>query len=84
VAEPLNELRLLALGGRENVHRVGVLQLVTAAGVMQHREALYGFVGFLSDLLTMAQGLKPGKNKPADARLIEVLQRPLADGARSR
>lgn len=52
----------------------------TAIAVAQHPEALYGFVGFIGDLLAIAQGLKPGKNKQADARLIEALSKPVADG----
>jgi len=51
-----------------------------AIAVAQHREALYGFVGFLENLLAIAQGLRPGKNKQADARLIELLSKPIAEG----
>jgi len=49
--------------------------------VAQHPEALYGFVGFISNLLTVAQGLKPGKNKQADTRLIKALLKPVANNS---
>lgn len=52
----------------------------TAMAIAQHPEALYGFVGFLGDVLAIAQGLKRGKNKQADARMIDLLARPVADG----
>lgn len=81
-AAPRDHLRLA-------VRRIEVGSLVadlvvvvagTAMGVAQHPEALYGFVGFLGDLLAIAQGLKRGKNKQADARLVETLLKPVADG----
>lgn len=57
-----------------------VVGVGAALSVAQHSEALYGFVGFLGDMLAIAQGLKPGKNKQADTRLVETLLRPIADG----
>lgn len=76
-------------GLRLAVRRIEVGSLVAdlvvvsaAAGVafVQHPEALYGFIGFLADLLSIAQGVKPGRNKVADARLLEALLRPVAEG----
>ena len=61
-----------------------VVGTASAIGVAQHPEALYGFVGFISNLLTIAQGLKPGRNKQADTRLIETLMKPVADGGAGR
>lgn len=51
-----------------------------AMAAMQHREALYGFIGFVSNALSIAQGLAPGRNKTADDRMIETLQKPIAQG----
>lgn len=58
-----------------------VVGAATGMVIAQHREAIYGFIGFLSDVVAVAQGLKPGKNKVADTRLVETLLRPVADGS---
>ncbi|MEN5084003.1 hypothetical protein ABE438_16100 [Bosea sp. TWI1241] len=52
----------------------------TTMAAMQHREALYGFIGFVSNALSIAQGLASGRNKAADDRMIETLQKPIAQG----
>ena len=57
-----------------------VVAVGAALGAAQHPEAVYGFVGFLGDLVTIAQGLKPGRNKQVDERLVETLMKPVAEG----
>ncbi|KQZ06171.1 hypothetical protein ASD21_00570 [Caulobacter sp. Root1455] len=53
-----------------------------AVALVSHRDAIYGFVGFLGDLVSIAQGLKPGKNKAADKRLVDALKNPIENVAR--
>lgn len=80
---PGNQLRLavrnVAVGSL--VADLVVVGIATAVGVAQHPEALFGFVGFLDNVLSIAKRMKPGKNRAADNRLVETLLRPVADGA---
>lgn len=52
---------------------------VSAAAAAQNAQALFGFVGFLADVLGIAQGLKPGRTTTADERLLAALQKPVAE-----
>lgn len=56
-----------------------VMALSAGKAIVENREALTSFVGFLADILSIAKGLKPGKLKAADNKMIEVLQAPVAE-----
>lgn len=56
-----------------------VMGVVASQAAVGHREALYGFTGFIADTLSILKGVKAGKPKPADARMIDALQKPVAD-----
>lgn len=55
-----------------------VMGAVAGNLAIEHREALYGFIGFIADALSILKGIKPGELKPADMRMIDALQRPVA------
>lgn len=55
-----------------------VIGLGTAKAALEHRQALYEFVGFIADLLSIAKGVMPGKIKAADAKMIDAIQKPVA------
>lgn len=78
-----------ARGRRLAVRRVVVGSLVadlvlvgavSTAAAAQNAQALFGFVGFLADMLGIAQGLKPGRVTAANERLLAALQKPVAEG----
>ena len=56
-----------------------VIGVGAAAAVLDHRQALFDFVGFIADALSIAKGLKPGKVKAADAKMIDAVQKPIAE-----
>lgn len=56
-----------------------VMGAVAGQAVSEHREALYGFVGFIADTLSILKGVKPGKPTLADKRMINALQKPVAE-----
>lgn len=55
-----------------------VMGAVAGQVAIEHREALYGFTGFIADTLSILKGLKPGEPKPADVRMIDALLNPVA------
>lgn len=55
-----------------------VMGAVAGQAAIEHREALYGFTGFIADTLSILKGVKPGEPKPADVRVIDALQKPVA------
>ncbi|HYC05252.1 MAG TPA: hypothetical protein VED40_18310 [Azospirillaceae bacterium] len=57
-----------------------VIGTATTLTAIQHREAIYGFVGFLSNALSIAQGIKKGENKTPEKRLVNALHGPVANG----
>lgn len=56
-----------------------VMGTIAGRAVIEHREALYSFTGFISDTLSIMKGAKPGKPKLADARMIDALKGPVAE-----
>jgi hypothetical protein len=56
-----------------------VIGVGAATAALQHRQALYDFVGFIADTLSIAKGLMPGKVKAADAKMIDAVQKPVAE-----
>ncbi len=56
-----------------------VMGAVAGHAAIEHREVLYGFTRLIADTLSILKGVKPGKPKVADARMIDALQRPVAE-----
>lgn len=56
-----------------------VVGVATAQAVILHRQAIQDFVGFVADTMSIAQGLKRGKVKAADTKMVEAIQKPVAE-----
>lgn len=76
-------LRLVVVGAGLGSHwlEVAVFGATSAAGVLiRYRKEIYDFADFLEKLFNMAKTLRRAEAKPADRKLIDAINAPVANG----